>query len=239
MRPLISLLPPQLKNLFFDTTALTMPFKYLSIIFSLLLINNLWASDNVQITNIVTKVSKPSTYNKEETYVDLISKTDISKIIAPEIIGTLIPFNKNVGIVTFSVLSPKKSKMYLKWDNPDYLYSRAGKVIKFRRAGDYKSISFNATKPMTGYIYLMNSRNKVLKRIRYNVKKQSQFSHSVRTFIKNSDSGNNTDQDMTISYSLSKRSNFGQPRWNMGVSTSTDLDDNNSKSLGVSFGYSW
>lgn len=212
----------------------------LAILIFLVWSSSIEAFEFVEVTNVVTKVS----YNTEsqKPFIELTSKKDINKIITPSNTVCYIPFNRGFGVLTFSILSPKKSKMYLKWDNPDSLYSRVGKVIKFMRAGDYKSISFNATKPLSGFIYLMNSKGKILKKIHYTVKKQNKYLQSIRTYFNKSEFGTNSgnsNENITLNYNISKRINFGEPRWDLGITTSTNLNNSNTKTIGVGIGYSW
>jgi len=165
------------------------------------------------------------------------------RIVAPAKATGYIPFNKKVGILTFSVLVPQRSIIYMKWDNADSLYSRIGKMVKFKRAGEYRSISFNATKLTSGYISFYNANKKLLGKVHYNIKKQNSYSQNIRAYVRNSNSDTNTDSTKSnsagIGYSISQRVNIGEPRLSMGLSVTTDLDNMASRTITASVGYSW
>ncbi|MEZ5537278.1 MAG: hypothetical protein R3F02_16835 [Thiolinea sp.] len=216
--------------------------KISTLIFILLLSPASWGFELTQVTGTQTEIAYAGTADKSaggETY--LIA----DHVIAPDEITGYIPFNKQVGILTFSVLSPQKSKIIMEWDNPNQLYSRIGKTLKFRRAGEYQSISFNATGLITGYISLYNDNRKLLKRVHYTIKKQRAYSQNLRAFVRDSQSDgsnnadNTTDQNVGLSYSISQRANIGDPRFYMGLSVSSDLNNTNNRSISASVGYSW
>jgi hypothetical protein len=180
---------------------------------------------------------------QEEVYSAIENSETIKDIIAPSsLIKGYIPFNRQVGAISFSLLSPKKTVMYLEWDKGNTLYPRRGKKIKFRRAGQYQTIVFNVTKPSSGYIYIYNSENKstrkLLKKIRYLVKKENAYSQAISTsFNKQGSSGISADKkseiDMSLSYSINERVSFGESSWSANVRMTSD------NSVGMSFGYSW
>ena len=173
---------------------------------------------------------------------------DIAKsVVAPAEVTGYIPFNKKVGILTFSILVPQKSIIYMKWDNSDSLYSRIGKMVKFKRAGEYRSISFNATKLTSGYVYLYNANKKLLGKVRYTIKKQNSYSQNLRAYVRNtsSETSSNSNKNTSssnyagVGYSISQRVNIGDPHITMGVSVTADLNNVASRTITASVGYSW
>jgi len=209
---------------------------------TLLLMKTAYGFELTQITGVQTSISSATTTDttKGRKHFEIAKR-----VVAPSEITGYIPFNKQVGILTFSVLVPQKSIITMKWDNENSLFSRIGKRVKFRRAGEYQTISFNATKLTSGYITLYNTNGKVLKKIHYTMKKQNAYSQNIRAYVRDSKSGNtatnldNNSQLAGIGYSISQRVNIGDPRLSMGVSVSTDLNNTASRSITASFGYSW
>lgn len=218
---------------------------YLSLFFGILGISSheLLAFELMQVTGVQTEIVKGGTFAREEAYSTINNPQLISKVIAPsKLVKGYIPFNRQVGTIHFSVLSPKKTILHLEWDNKNSLYPRRGRTVKFRRAGQYQSIVFNATKPSLGYIYIYNSGNKssrkLLKKIPYQVAKQRAYNQSIRMYANKqgntSDNDNDDNEvDISLSYSINQRVNIGEPRWSAGARVTTD------KSIGVSVGYSW
>ena len=220
-------------------------FRVICILLSSIILNTLFcvsqAFELMQVTSVETSVVKGGTAARanEEAYSTLENPAIIASIISPPtLVKGYIPFNRQVGTLSFSILSPKKTIIYLEWDNVKTLYPRRGKKIKFRRSGEYQSIVFNVTKPSSGYIYLYNSNKsnrKLLRKIPYLIKKQSAYSQSIRSsFIKRAtDSDDENSLNMSLSYSINQRVNIGEPRWSAGVRVTSD------KSTSVSVSYSW
>lgn len=209
---------------------------------TLLFTNTVIGFELTQITGTQTSISSSTTTDttKGRKHYEIAKS-----VVAPSEVTGYIPFNKQVGILTFSILVPQKSIITMKWDNEENFFSRIGKRIKFRRAGEYQTISFNATKLTSGYISLYNANNKLLKKIHYTMKKQNAYSQNIRAYVRDSKSGNtvtNSDNNSLLAgvgYSISQRVNIGDPRLSLGVSVSTDLNDSASRSITASLGYSW
>ena len=215
--------------------------KYKILLLFFLLINSAHSFELSRMTSTQTSIAyagtADSTISRNKYFI-------ANRVVAPSEVTGYIPFNKKVGILTFSVLVPTKSKIYMKWDNPNNLYSRIGKIVKFRRAGEYRSLSFNATKLISGYIYLYNENNKLLKKIHYKIKKQRAYSQNIRVYARDSQSSSSRDSNISnsnigIGYSISQRVNIGEPSFSAGISISTDLNNNANKTITGSFGYSW
>ncbi len=165
------------------------------------------------------------------------------QIIAPESVTGYIPFNRKIGILTLRIFVPQKSIIYMKWDNENALFSRIGKMVKFKRAGEYRSVSFNATKLMSGYIYFYNANKRLLGKAHYQIKKQNSYSQNIRAYVRDSSSPTNDGSSNStyagIGYSISQRVNIGDPRFSMGLSVSTDINNLSARTVTASVGYSW
>jgi len=209
--------------------------------FMLFVVNSLYGFEISHVTGIQTQIAYAST--AEKTSGNRSYKI-AQRIIAPQYVTGYIPFNRKIGILTLRVLVPQKSIIYMKWDNDNALYSRIGKMVKFRRAGEYRSISFNATKLMTGYIYFYNANKKLLGKVHYQIKKQNAYSQNIRAYIRDSgstanDGSNSTTTYAGIGYSISQRVNIGDPQLSFGLSVSTDVKQTSSRTITASVGYSW
>lgn len=210
------------------------------IIFNLFLLIHVavLGNDNISVLGSKTTITLGPKVSQER-YTEL-PKNLFSKVLVDNNIVGYIPFNQNVGILRLRVFSPIKTKMLIKWDNADSLFARRhSKEIKFRRSGDYQSITFNAIKPMSGFIYLMSNEKTLIHKIRYTIKKQRKYSQSIRFHVRESDSshGNNDKQSSSLSYSIGQRTSSGVGRWSGGVNFSEDSNSN--KSISTSIGYSW
>lgn len=180
------------------------------------------------------------------------SKKEIDYIVTQDVsvdsnISTQIPINSPTGILYFNLFSLQKTKLRLTWAKNAGIYSRVGDEIKFDDDGISRQISFNVTKPHSGYINVYNLDNKLIKRVPYKITKQSPISQSVfgsvyQTRNNNNNPIDNINSSARLSYSMSQRVKPGDPRWSLGVSVGTEFNGNNEldgKSAGVNFGYSW
>lgn len=199
----------------------------------------------VQVENNFTVIKGESGARITNSNLGVENFVTAKKIITPNNTSTQIPHNREFGTLYFSILSPTKSELVIRWDNQEYMFSRfdSDQNIRFFRPGASRQISFNVTKPMSGFIYIYNTKNQLLKKIPYSVSKQSSFSHGVTTRLNTSD--NNDDdysQGYSINYSISKRSPVGKPRWRGGATFRSDFnnpDGNDDKSGSVYLGVTW
>lgn len=213
-------------------------YKFIISISLILTVNTLFSFEITRISGTQTKVAYAGTAERSSVNKNYqISQ----RIVAPEKVTGYIPFNRKVGILTFTVLVPQRSIVYMKWDNENALYSRIGKMVKFRRAGEYRSISFNATKLMSGFIYFYNANKKLLGKVHYQIKKQNAYSQNLRSYVRDTTSGTDDSKSTYagIAYSISQRVNIGDPRLSMGVSVSTDVNNSSSRTINASVSYSW
>ena len=218
--------------------------KLISSIFLLFVANTVYSFELSHVTGTQTSIAYAGT---TDTTKGRKHYESAKSVVAPAEVTGHIPFNKKVGILTFSVLVPQKSIIYMKWDNSDSLYSRIGKMVKFKRAGEYRSISFNATKLSSGYVYLYNANKKLLSKVHYTIKKQNAYSQNLRAYVRNTNSetsnngktGSNKSNYAGVGYSVSQRVNIGDPHLTMGLSLTTDLDNIASRTITASVGYSW
>lgn len=223
--------------------------KILSVVFfTSFLISQAYAFEMV-ILDSRTEIIKADTGRVEKIEGDTEGVTkfqSIKEIITPDEISAHIPYNEHVGILNFNVLVPERAKIRVEVDNSNIIYPRFDTDIIFTRRGESRYLSFNVTKPSKGNIYLYNQDNQLIKTIRYSVKKERPVSQSMNVTVANPqlNSNNNThSENYSVNYSIQQRARPGDPRWNMGLTYSSDLrtTDEQTKDQGasVSFGYSW